>query len=128
MLTSRLLGLLGPYHQYAISTFNTCSRGSTHRSLTNTGGGYNLRGAGFPQTTPRPSQPTITTLHLRAPSNLRLSIEQFPAKPRGYQTLTLTSGSLQNFYCNISSNATTVPYNSHKVNAQIKYNIKIDSI
>jgi hypothetical protein len=25
-------------HQYAISTFNTCSRGSIHRSLTNTGG------------------------------------------------------------------------------------------
>jgi hypothetical protein len=39
---SRLLGLSGPYHRHAISTFNTCSRGSTHRSLMDTGGGYNL--------------------------------------------------------------------------------------
>jgi hypothetical protein len=26
-INGRLLGLLGPYHQYAIGTFNTCSRG-----------------------------------------------------------------------------------------------------
>jgi hypothetical protein len=47
----RLLGLLGLY-QYAIGTFNTYSQGLTHRSLTNTGGGYNLEGADFPHTTP----------------------------------------------------------------------------
>jgi hypothetical protein len=52
----RLLGLLGPYHQYAISTFNTCLRGPTHRSLTNTGGGYNLGGASLPHHTLWPSQ------------------------------------------------------------------------
>jgi hypothetical protein len=36
----RLLGLPGSYHWYAIGTFNTCSRWSTNRSLTDTGGGY----------------------------------------------------------------------------------------
>jgi hypothetical protein len=35
-----LLGLLDPYHQHAIGTFNTYSRGPTHRSLTDTGRGY----------------------------------------------------------------------------------------
>jgi hypothetical protein len=42
-------------HQHAIGTFNTCSRGPTHWSLTDTGGDYNLGGAGLPHTTPRPS-------------------------------------------------------------------------
>jgi hypothetical protein len=58
-IDNRLLGLLGIYHQHAIRTFNTCSQGSTHRSLTDTGGSYNLRGAGLPHHTPRPSQPTV---------------------------------------------------------------------
>jgi hypothetical protein len=35
-----LLGLPGPYHRHAIGMFNTCSRGPTHWSLTDTGGGY----------------------------------------------------------------------------------------
>jgi hypothetical protein len=56
-----LLGLPGPYHRHAIDTFNTCSRGPTHRSLTNTGGGYNLGDDGLPHTTPWPSQPTVST-------------------------------------------------------------------
>jgi hypothetical protein len=30
--------------------FNTCSWGPTERSLTDTGGGYNLEGAGLPHT------------------------------------------------------------------------------
>jgi hypothetical protein len=38
----QLLGLPGLYHRHAIGTFNTCSRGPTERSLTETGGGYNL--------------------------------------------------------------------------------------
>jgi hypothetical protein len=54
-IDNRLLGLLGPYHQHGISTFNTCSRGPTHRSLTDTSGCYNLWGAGLPHHTPRPS-------------------------------------------------------------------------
>jgi hypothetical protein len=51
----RLLGLSGPNHWHAIGTFNTCLWGPTHRSLTNTDGGYN---------------------HLKAPPNLRLSNSQ----------------------------------------------------
>jgi hypothetical protein len=44
----RLLSLLGTYHYHAISTFNTCSWGPTHRSWTNTCGGYNIGGADLP--------------------------------------------------------------------------------
>jgi hypothetical protein len=76
IVDGRLLGLLGPYHQHAISTLNTCSRGPTHQSLTDIGGGYSLGGAGFPHTTPRPSQPAFSTFHLRAPPGL-----QFNYKP-----------------------------------------------
>jgi hypothetical protein len=47
--------LTGSIYKYAIGTFNTCLRGSTHRSLTDTGGAYNLGGAGFPHLTPQPS-------------------------------------------------------------------------
>jgi hypothetical protein len=47
----RLLDLLDPYHRHAIGTFNTYSRGPTHRSLTETAGGYNLGGADLPHTT-----------------------------------------------------------------------------
>jgi hypothetical protein len=49
-INSRLLGLPGPYHRHTIGTLNTCSWGSTERSLTDTGGGYNLEGAGLPHT------------------------------------------------------------------------------
>jgi hypothetical protein len=55
----RLIGLLGPYHQHANSTFNNCSRGSIHRSLTDTSGSYSLEGAGLPHYTSRPSQPMV---------------------------------------------------------------------
>jgi hypothetical protein len=41
-INGRLLGLLCPYHQHAIGTFNTCSRVPTPRSLTDTGGGYHI--------------------------------------------------------------------------------------
>jgi hypothetical protein len=63
---NKLLGLLGLYHQHAIGTFNTYSRGPTHWFLTDTGRGYSLKGAGFAHTTPRPSQLTVFTFHLRA--------------------------------------------------------------
>jgi hypothetical protein len=46
----QLLGLPGSYYRYVIGTFNTCSCGLTHRSLTDTGGGYNLGGADLPYT------------------------------------------------------------------------------
>jgi hypothetical protein len=56
-----LLGLPDPYHRHAIGTFNTCSRGPTERSLIDTGGGYNLGGAGCHIPTFRPSQLTVPT-------------------------------------------------------------------
>jgi hypothetical protein len=75
----RLLGLLGPYHQHAIGTFNTCSWGPTHRPLTYTGGGYNLGGADFPYTTPLTSQPAVSPFHLRALPGLKLSNNSLPS-------------------------------------------------
>jgi hypothetical protein len=38
---TQLHRLTGPIYQHVIGTFNTCSRGTTHRSLTDTDGGYN---------------------------------------------------------------------------------------
>jgi hypothetical protein len=77
----QLLGLPGPYHRHAIGTFNTCSRGPTHRSLTDTGGGYNLEGAGSLHTTPWPSQPAVSTFHLRSMPDRQFN--QVPsAKPK----------------------------------------------
>jgi hypothetical protein len=69
-IDNRQLGLLDPYHRHTIGTFNAGSRGPTHRSLTDSDGGYNLEGAGFPRTTPRPSQPTVFTFDLRVPLSL----------------------------------------------------------
>jgi hypothetical protein len=51
-VVTQLHRLTGPIYQHVIGTFNTSSRGSTHRSLTETSGGYN---------------------HLRAPPGLKLS-------------------------------------------------------
>jgi hypothetical protein len=65
-VVTQLHQLTGPIYQHAIGMFNTCSQGPTHLSLADTGGGYNLGGAGFPHTTPRPSQPVVSTFHLRA--------------------------------------------------------------
>jgi hypothetical protein len=53
------VSLLGIYLRHVISTFNTCSRGPTHRFLTDTGGGYNLKGADLPHHTPHSSQPMV---------------------------------------------------------------------
>jgi hypothetical protein len=70
---NRLLGLPGPHHRLAIGTFNTCSRGPTERSLIDTGGGYNLRGAGLPCT----NSPTFPTscphFPLMAPPSLHFN-------------------------------------------------------
>jgi hypothetical protein len=40
-IDGRVLGLPGSYHRHVIDTFNTCSRGPTHLSLTDTGESYN---------------------------------------------------------------------------------------
>jgi hypothetical protein len=68
------IGLLCPYHQHVISMFNTCSRGPTYWSLTDTGEGYNLGSAGFPHHTPRPSQLMVLRFPLMASPGLRLII------------------------------------------------------
>jgi hypothetical protein len=72
-----LLGLLGSFHQHTISTFNTCSWGPTHRSLTDTGGGYNLGGASLPHHTPRPFQSTVLHFQPKGPTHLRLTNQHY---------------------------------------------------
>jgi hypothetical protein len=89
----RLLGLLGLYHQHVISTFNTCSWGPTHRSLTDTGGAYNLRGYDFPYHTTYLSQPTVLHFHLRALAGLRLTNQPLPTEIKREETLNLASES-----------------------------------
>jgi hypothetical protein len=79
-VNNQLLGLPGPYHRHVIGTFNTCSWGPTHRCLTDTGRGYSLEGASFPHTTPRPSLPTASPFHLRAPPGLQF-IQILSTKP-----------------------------------------------
>jgi hypothetical protein len=69
----KLLGLLGPYHQHAIGSFNTCSWEPTHRSLIDIGGAYSREGVGFPHTTPGPSQPTVSPFHRGAPPGLQFN-------------------------------------------------------
>jgi hypothetical protein len=59
----RLLGLPGAYHRHTIGIFNTCSRGPTHRSLTDIGKGYNLEGTSFSHT----HSPTFPTSYLQFP-------------------------------------------------------------
>jgi hypothetical protein len=78
LLTIGYVGLLGPYLQHVISTFNTCSRGPTHRYLTDTGGAYNLGGVGLPNHTPRPSQLAILRFPLRDLLGLRLTNQALP--------------------------------------------------
>jgi hypothetical protein len=75
---NRLLGLPGPYHRHAIGTFNTCSRGPTEWSLIDTGGGYNLEGAGLPHT----HSPTFPTScpHFPLMALLGLHFNQILAK------------------------------------------------
>jgi hypothetical protein len=68
LVDGRLLGLLGPYHQHAIGTFNTCLPGLTYRSLTNLGGGYNFGVVGLPHYTPRPSQPMVLHFPPKGPT------------------------------------------------------------
>jgi hypothetical protein len=70
---SRLLGLLDPYHQHTISTFNTCSRGLTHRSLIDTGEGYNSGDTNLPHHTLRPSQPMILRFQPKSPAQSQVN-------------------------------------------------------
>jgi hypothetical protein len=67
-IDGRLLDLLCSYHQHVISTFNTCSRGPTHRSWTDTGRCYNLGDARLSHHTLWHSQPTILHFSLKDPT------------------------------------------------------------
>jgi hypothetical protein len=80
-INSRLLGLPGPYHRYAISTFNTCSWGSTHRSLTDIGGGYNLGGACLPCTHKSTFPSSCLHFPLRASPGLQFN-QALSTKPK----------------------------------------------
>jgi hypothetical protein len=91
---SMLLGLLGPYYEHAISTFNTYSRGLTHRSLSDTGGGYNLGGASLSHHTPRPSQLMVLCFPPKAPAQSRVKHPTITSWTKEEQTLNLVSGSL----------------------------------
>jgi hypothetical protein len=73
LLVTSYINLLNLYLQHMISTFNTYSQGPTHQSLTNTDGGDNLRGVGFPHHTLCPSQPTVIRFSPMAPPNIRLT-------------------------------------------------------
>jgi hypothetical protein len=79
-IDNQLLALSGPYHRHTIGTFNTCSRGPTHRSLIDTGGGYSLEVAGFLHTTPRPFQLMVSPFHLRVSPGLQF-IQVLSTKP-----------------------------------------------
>jgi hypothetical protein len=56
----QLLGLPGPISPTCDQYVQYLLTGPTHRSLTDTGGGYNLGGADFPHTTPRPSKSDVS--------------------------------------------------------------------
>jgi hypothetical protein len=65
-LTEPIPQVCDRYAQYLLA-------GATHRSLTDTGGGYNLEGASFLCTTPRPSRPAVSPFHIRAPPGLQFN-------------------------------------------------------
>jgi hypothetical protein len=76
-INSKLLGLPDPYHRHAIGTFNTCSWGPIKRSLTDTGGGYNLEGVGLPHTHSLTFPTSCLPFSLVAPPGLQFN--QVPA-------------------------------------------------
>jgi hypothetical protein len=73
LVAASYIGLLDPYHQHVISTFNNWSWGSTHRSLTETDGATTLEVSNFHHT-PGSSQLTVLCFPLMAPPGLRLTI------------------------------------------------------
>jgi hypothetical protein len=141
-VVTQLHRLTRPIYQHAIKTFSTCSRGPTHRSLTDIGRGYKLEGAGFSHHTP----PTFPTdgLHFwpKGPTRSQVIHPTLPTRLKEDQTLNLTSGSLHSTSIatyhlsivllmvshqeigltrvirNVTHNASTAPYNSYKHNAQ----------
>jgi hypothetical protein len=76
----RLLGLPGPYHRYAIGTFNTFSRVSTPRSLTDAVGGYHIESLRIATTLSPPFASEGSTDPLMTPPDLRLSPPHFTTR------------------------------------------------
>jgi hypothetical protein len=74
---SRLLGLPSPYHRYATSTFNTCSRVPTPQSLTDTGRGYHIENIEIATALSPPFPSEGFTDPLMSPPGLRLSRQYF---------------------------------------------------
>jgi hypothetical protein len=64
---TRFTGPISPAYDRYVQYLLT---GPTHRSLTDTGGGYNIGCADLLHTIPRPFQPVASTFHLRAPPGL----------------------------------------------------------
>jgi hypothetical protein len=138
------ISLLGTYYQHVISTFNTCLRGSTHRSLIDTGRGYNLQGGGLPHHTPRPFQPTVSRFSPKGPTRSQVNNPTNTNWTREEQTVNFMNESLHStsttiyhlsialltvsdkeigltrINIKVNLNATTVPSNSYKLNAQSK--------
>jgi hypothetical protein len=81
-----------------ISTFNTCSWGPTHQSLTDNGRGYNLEGAALPHHTCHPSQPTVLRFRPKGPARSQVNHPTLPTKLKEDQTLTLVSEILHSTY------------------------------
>jgi hypothetical protein len=81
-------------HQHVIGTFNTCSQGPTHWSLTNIGEGYNLGGASLPQITPWPSQLTVLHFPPKGPARSQVINQIIAIGLKGDQALNLASGNL----------------------------------
>jgi hypothetical protein len=97
--------------------FNTCSRGSTHQSLNDIGGGYSLGGAGLPHTTLWPSQPTVSTSHLRA-------CDRTTSKMRGLSLKIIWGDSRWSENAQTHTYKHTVPYMKFKLNLlQIKCHV-----
>jgi hypothetical protein len=134
-----------------ISTFNTCLRGPTHRSLTDIGEGYNLGGVDLPHHTLHPSQTTILRFPPKGPAQSQVNQSNKFHLTKREQTLILMSGTLQltstiSYHLSIALlmvshkdirltrinqkvdlNETTVPHNPYKLNAQsrIEHGAKI---
>jgi hypothetical protein len=67
-VVTQLHQLTGPITPACNRYVKSCSRGPTHQSLTDIGGGYSLEGAGFPHTTPRPFKPMIHPFPPKGPA------------------------------------------------------------
>jgi hypothetical protein len=91
---NRLLGLPGPYHRHAISTFNTCSRVSTPRSLTDTDGGYHIENLRITTSLSPFFLSEGSTDPPNGPVRSQIIHNNYELNWRGKQALNLVSGSL----------------------------------